>query len=45
MLLLLAIEMKHVLDLLTEALAIGRLAVAAVLLFVNISCSASLRCR
>jgi hypothetical protein len=45
MLLLLAIKMKHLLDLVAEALAIGRLAVAAMLLLVHISRSTSLQYR
>jgi hypothetical protein len=42
MLLLLAIKVKRLLDLLAEALAIGRLAVAAMLLLVDIACSTPL---
>jgi hypothetical protein len=43
-LLVLAVEVKHLLDLLTEALAIGRLAVAvaAVLLLVDVTSSTTL---
>jgi hypothetical protein len=42
MLLLLAIKVKRLLDLLAEALAIRRLAVAAMLLLVDIACSTPL---
>jgi hypothetical protein len=43
-LLVLAVEVKHLLDLLTKALAIGRLAVAvaAVLLLVDVTSSTTL---
>lgn len=45
MLLLLAVKMKRMLDLLAEALAVGRLAVTAVLLLVNVACSTPLQYR
>lgn len=45
MLLLLAVEVQRVLDLLAEAFALGRLAVAAVLLLVDVASSTTLLVR